>query len=414
MIKSIKGMNDILPDDVHKWHSVEDKARYIFELYGFSEIRTPLLEQTELFARTIGEDTDIVGKEMYTFVDKNDTSVTLRPEATASVLRAVIEHSLLNQDSIQKLYSMGPMFRYERPQKGRYRQFHQINVERLGEAGPLCDAETIAMAYDLVDAIGLKNITLEVNSLGCQKCRPVFRKQLKEFLQEKRDMLCKDCSRRIETNPLRVFDCKGTACQEAIKDAPRIEDHLCGACRRHFNDLLQTLDALGIPFHKAPRLVRGLDYYVRTTFEIKAEGLGTQNAVAGGGRYDGLVKALGGPDAPGVGFAFGMERAIMLMKEARPVNKGCFVVIQGGREIYRSAMVLISDMRSSGLQAQAVFEKSMKSQMKRADKLGYLVCAIIGETEVAKDMVTIRDMRTSSQVQVKRALAINKIKEMLA
>ncbi|MEA3223815.1 MAG: histidine--tRNA ligase [Thermodesulfobacteriota bacterium] len=414
MIKSIKGMNDILPDAVHKWHSVEGKARHIFELYGFSEIRTPLLEQTELFARTIGEDTDIVGKEMYTFVDKSDTSVTLRPEATASVLRAVIEHSLLNQDSIQKLYSMGPMFRYERPQKGRYRQFYQINVERMGEAGPFCDAETIAMAYELVDAIGLKNITLEVNSLGCQKCRPVFRKQLKEFLQEKRDMLCKDCSRRIETNPLRVFDCKEIACQEAIKDAPRIEDHLCDACRRHFNDLLQTLDALGIPFHKAPRLVRGLDYYVRTTFEIKAEGLGTQNAVAGGGRYDGLVKALGGPDVPGIGFAFGMERAIMLMKEAGPVNKGCFVVIQGGREIYRSAMALISDMRSSGLQAQAIFEKSMKSQMKRADKLGYLVCAIIGETEVAKDMVTIRDMRTSSQVQVKRALAINKIKEMLA
>ncbi len=185
MIKSIKGMNDILPEDVHKWHSVEDRARHIFELYGFSEIRTPLLEQTELFARTIGEDTDIVGKEMYTFIDKSGTSVTLRPEATASVLRAVIEHSLLNQDPIQKLYSMGPMFRYERPQKGRYRQFYQINVERLGEGSPFCDAETIAMAYDLVDAIGLKNITLEVNSLGCQRCRPVFRKQLKEFLQDK-------------------------------------------------------------------------------------------------------------------------------------------------------------------------------------------------------------------------------------
>ncbi len=226
-------------------------------------------------------------------------------------------------------------------------------------------------------------------------------------------MICKDCSRRIETNPLRVFDCKKDVCQEAIKDAPRIEDHLCEACRKHFDDLLYALDVLDIPFHKTARLVRGLDYYVRTAFEIKAEGLGTQNAVAGGGRYDGLVKALGGPDVPGVGFAFGMERAIMLMKEASPVNKGCFVVIQGSREIYRSAMALISDMRSSGLQTQAVFEKSMKSQMKRADKLGYLVCAIIGEMEVAKDMVTIRDMRTSSQVQVKRALAINKIKEMI-
>jgi histidyl-tRNA synthetase len=406
-------MNDILPGDMPKWHFVEETARKIFHLYGFSELRPPMLERTELFFRGIGDDTDVVEKQMYTFTDKSGTAVALRPEATASVLRSVIEHNLLGKDPIQKIYSIGPMFRYERPQKGRYRQFHQINVERLGEDSAVCDAETLQMAYMLAISLGLKSVRMEVNSLGCDACRQEFKKALRAFLQEKEDSLCSDCSRRMSHNPLRVLDCKVVSCKQAVEDAPAIEDFLCEECKAHYHDVLSALKSFHVPFEKNPRLVRGLDYYTRTTFEITAKGLGSQNAVAGGGRYDNLIQTLGGPDVTGIGFAFGMERLIMLLEDQPGDTMGCFVVAQGDETVMQSTLELLSMLRSEQIPAEAVFGKSFKAQMRRAGKSGYPLCAILGEDEVAKSIVTVKDLRTSSQIQVDRAVVLDKVKSML-
>lgn len=406
-------MNDILPEEIGKWHFVEDTTRRIFDLYGFAELRSPILERTELFLRGIGEDTDVVEKQMYTFSDKSGASITLRPEATASVLRAVIEHGLLGKDPIQKLYSIGPMFRYERPQKGRYRQFHQINVERLGEEGPYCDAETLAMAYELATALDLNNVSLEINSLGCASCRKVFMQQLQSFLEHKQAVLCEDCSRRMHTNPLRVLDCKTDTCQQVVADAPSIEDFLCDDCRGHYHCVLEGLKSLQVPYTKNARLVRGLDYYTRTTFELTASGLGSQNAIAGGGRYDGLISTLGGPDVPGIGFAFGIERIIMLLEDRTEDVKGCYVVIHGDERLQHEALKLLSDLRSANLRAEAVLEKSFKAQMKRAGRSEYPVCAIIGEDELARGVVTLKDLRTSFQTQAPRNEVAKKVYSLL-
>jgi len=414
MVNAIRGMNDILPEDSAKWQFVEDTVRRIFGLYGFSELRPPVLERTDLFLRGIGDDTDVVEKQMYTFTDKSGDSVTLRPEATACVLRAVIEHNLLNKDPIQKLYSMGPMFRYERPQKGRYRQFHQINAERLGEDGPLADAETLGMAYHLAGAIlGGDVLLMEVNSLGCQACRPAFKDALIKFLESRKDMLCEDCRRRMYTNPLRVLDCKVPSCKEAVEGAPSIEENLCVDCRDHFEKVLEGLSSMAVKYQKNPRLVRGLDYYTRTTFEITAAGLGSQNAIAGGGRYDNLVGILGGPNVGGIGFAFGMERMIMLMNRPEGQLMGCFIIAQDSPEVLAAAVSLLSELRQAGVRAEAVFGKSFKAQMRRADKAGYPVCAIIGESELASSSITVKDMKNATQASVSRQNAIEKIKSML-
>lgn len=402
-IKAIRGMNDILPQETPTWRFVEETARKIFALYGFKELRPPILERTELFLRGIGDDTDVVDKQMYTFTDKGGETVTLRPEATASVMRAVIEHGLLGEDPIVKLFSIGPMFRYERPQKGRYRQFHQINAERLGETGPASDAETLQLAYELARSLGLEGVSMEVNSLGCGKCRPAFKKALQDFLSGKAGQLCEDCDRRRHTNPLRVLDCKVPSCKEAVIGAPLIEGSLCEECRAHYEQVLSFLDAFGVAYTKNPHLVRGLDYYTRTTFEITAEGLGSQNAVAGGGRYDNLVKTLGGPDVSGIGFAFGMERLIMLLGERQELKDGCFVVAQGSDEVRRYAVGLLSELRSAGIPAEAVFEKSFKAQMRRAGKSGYPYCAIIGEDELAGSTVTVKNLNDSSQTRMPRS-----------
>lgn len=412
-IKAIRGMNDILPKDVRKWRFVEETARRIFTLYGFEELRTPVLERTELFLRGIGDETDVVEKQMYTFTDKGGENVSLRPEATAGVLRAVIEHGLLTEDPIRKLYSIGPMFRYERPQKGRYRQFHQINAERLGEEGPISDAETLQLAYVLATSLGLKNVAMEVNSLGCEDCREKFKKALQDFLAKQADRLCPDCSRRMHTNPLRVLDCKAASCKEAVLNAPVIEDFLCDDCRVHYEQVLASLDAFGVAYRKNPNLVRGLDYYTRTTFEITAEGLGSQNAVAGGGRYDSLVKTLGGPETPGIGFAFGMERIIMLLGESVFPVSGCFVVAQGGEEVRRYAIELLTELRSAGIAAEAVPEKSFKAQMRRAGKSGYPLCVILGEDELKGSVVTVKNLEDSSQVKIARSDAREKIGSLL-
>jgi len=408
-IKAIRGMNDILPEDIYKWRFTEETARRIFGLYGFNELRTPILERTDLFFRGIGDDTDVVEKQMYTFNDKSGSSIALRPEATASVLRAVIEKGLLNKDPIQKIFSIGPMFRYERPQKGRYRQFHQINIERLGEEDSSCDAETLCMAYDLANALGLKGVTMEVNSLGCNTCRDNYKKALKTYLSSKKDHLCSDCSRRLETNPLRLLDCKVVSCREAVKDSPAIFEFLCNDCKEHYQGLLAALGSFNVPYVENPRLVRGLDYYTRTTFEITAEGLGSQNAIAGGGRYDNLVQILGGPDASGIGFAFGLERVIMLMDREPLLEPGCFVISHGGPEVKNGSLQLLGVLRNRDIKSEAVFDKSFKSQMRRAGKSGYRVCAIIGEDEIARSLITIKDLDTSEQIQVDKDKAVDTI-----
>ena len=412
-VKAIRGMNDILPGETTKWRFVEETARKIFRLYGFAELRTPVLERTELFLRGIGNETDVVEKQMYTFTDKSGASVSLRPEATASVLRAVIEHGLLTEDPIQKVFSMGPMFRYERPQKGRYRQFHQINAERLGEAGPLSDAETLQMAFTLASALGLKGLSMEVNSLGCENCREEFKKALQSFLIKQTDRLCADCARRLTRNPLRIMDCKVVSCKQAAEGAPIMENFLCRECRNHYGQVLSYLNGFDVPYRKNPSLVRGLDYYTRTTFEITAKGLGSQNSIAGGGRYDNLVKILGGPDVPGIGFAFGLERIILLLETRESEGEGCFVVAQGNEGVRSAAVGLLSELRTAGIAAQTVLEKSFKAQMRRAGKSGYPFCAILGQDEVEKSLVTIKDLRTSFQFQVPRAQAREKIESLL-
>jgi len=415
VINAIRGMNDILPDEAAKWRFVEDTTRRIFSLYGFSELRPPVMERTELFLRGIGDDTDVVEKQMYTFTDKSGDLVSLRPEATACVLRAVIEHGLLNKDPIVKLYSIGPMFRYERPQKGRYRQFHQINAERLGEDGPLADAETLAMAYDLASSLlGKEALVMEVNSLGCKACRPVFKEALQQFLASRQDSLCEDCRRRMHTNPLRVLDCKVPTCKEAVEGAPFIEDHLCDDCRTHYGKVLTGLSTFGVRYEKNPRLVRGLDYYTRTTFEIAAAGLGSQNAIVGGGRYDDLLSILDGPAVGGIGFAFGMERMIMLMGEPREKLAGCFVVAQAEPRVEQEALGLISELRSAGIRAEAAFGKSFKAQMRRADKAGYPICVIMGEDEINSSTLSVKDMSGHvPQRTIERKAVLYEIKSML-
>ncbi|MGC9323432.1 MAG: histidine--tRNA ligase [Desulfomonilia bacterium] len=408
-------MNDILPEDIPKWHQVEEITRTIFSRYGFSEVRPPILERTDLFFRGIGDETDVVEKQMYTFTDKSGTSITLRPEATASVLRAVIEHGLLNKDPIQKLYTIGPMFRYERPQKGRYRQFHQINAERLGEDSPLADAETLALAYDLAASLlGRDSLLMEVNSLGCKGCRPAFKSALITFLVSQQDRLCEDCRRRMNSNPLRVLDCKVISCKDAVKDAPVMEAFLCTDCRTHHDAVLASLDAFGVSYTKNVRLVRGLDYYTRTTFEISASGLGSQNAVAGGGRYDDLLAILGGPEVGGIGFAFGIERLLLLMERQTEKVNGCFVVIQAIPEIQSKALSLIAELRAGGIRAEAAFGRSFKAQMRRADKANYPLCIILGENEVATHTLTIKDMDTATQRTIDRRNAIGEIHALLS
>jgi len=413
LLSAVKGMNDILPDRSPLWRQVEATARRVFGLYGFEELRTPVLERTEVFCR-MGADTDVVEKQMYTFEDKSGTSVTLRPEATASVMRAVIEAGLLGREPIQKLYSIGPMFRYERPQKGRYRQFHQINVERLGEDGPFADAETLAMAYHFACELGLAGVKLEVNSLGCPECRGAYKQALQAIFEGKADELCEDCKRRRHTNPLRVLDCKVESCKAAVQGVPAIEDYLCDDCRGHYAATLAGLDQLGVVYEKNPMLVRGLDYYTRTTFEMTASsGLGSQNAIAGGGRYDGLVSQLGGPETPGIGFAFGFERLIMLLEEGYSYKPaGCFVVCQ---ETARAAATqLIGELRQADVRVEAVPDKGFKAQMKRAGKSGYQFCLILGETEVEAGTVMLKDLESGAQESVARAAIAARLNELLA
>jgi histidyl-tRNA synthetase len=400
-ISSIKGFNDILPGEVEKWQHIEATARRVFELYGFAEIRVPILEKTELFSRSIGDTTDIVEKEMYSFVDKGENRVTLRPEGTASVMRAFIEHKLYAADVVAKLYYMGPMFRYERPQKGRYRQFHQIGAEVTGVTDPKVDAQVLTMLCHFFAELGLDEPSLEINSLGCPECRPVYRQALQAFLREKLEALCDDCKRRIEINPLRALDCKSRGCMEATKDAPSVLDHLCRECDDHFLQTRHNLEAVGTRYSINPRMVRGLDYYTRTTFELVTGLLGSQGAVAAGGRYDGLIADLGGPELPGIGFAMGVERVALLLAEKDFRKRPDLFIAALGEAARTEAFILMSGLQREGVAVEIDYEgKSLKSQMRRADKFNARFTLIIGDDELTKGVAALKDMDQGTQAEI--------------
>ena len=414
MIAAIRGTHDILPGEVGKWQYVERTARELCERYGYVELRTPVIEREELFAKGTGESTDIVQKEMYAFTDKGGERVTLRPEATPSMVRAYVEHSLEHALPATKLYAMGPMFRYERPQKGRYRQFHQFDVEVFGGNDPALDAEVIDLAWSLVEALGIPRAELVINSVGCADCRPKFQAALLAALGEDLPKLCQDCQRRAKTNPLRIYDCKVPADQPIIDRLPHSIDYLDEGCRAHFQGVRDHLDAWGIPWRISHRLVRGLDYYTRTTFEVLGEALGAQNALLGGGRYDGLVEQLGGPSRPGIGFAAGLERLVLALPEGRtePVPSRAFVVAIGddGRA---DALKLLRELRRAGVAAMMEYDaRSVKAQMKRADRLQARVTLIVGGDELARGEVTLRDMRDSAQRAVPRAEAVQAARDL--
>lgn len=403
MIRLVKGFHDILPDETTKWAFLVEKARTCLDRFGFREIIPPIMERTELFERGIGQVTDIVEKEMYTFEDRGGESLSLRPEATAGILRAVVEHSLLKRDSLLKLYSIGPMFRRERPSKGRFRQFFQVNAEVLGDDSPYTDAEAIAAAYAIMTSIGASGLLMEINSVGCPVCRPGYRERLREYLEPYLDELCADCRRRYDTNPLRVLDCKVPRCTEIAKDAPVILDSLDAPCLEHFQAVQKGLDLLGIPYRLEPRMVRGLDYYTRTAFEIVHRELGRSKAVGGGGRYDSLLKELGGPDVSGIGFAIGLERLSMGIDDdderfSRSIDIYVATVGESARE---TAFNLANSLRAAGISVEARYSSSnLRGQMKIADRVGARKVIMIGDEELRRQEVTVRDMRTGDQTSV--------------
>lgn len=400
-----RGTKDILPDTVGEWTYVEQKIRDLCSRYGYREIRTPMFEHTELFHRGIGEGTDVVDKEMYTFKDRGDRSITLRPENTASAVRAYLQNKLYGDSSLTKLFYIGSMFRYDRPQAGRMREFHQFGIEALGEENPAVDAEVILLAVDFLRSLGLKNLELSLNSVGCPSCRPVYRKALQDYFRDKLDDLCEDCKDRFDRSPLRILDCKVDADKPFMKDAPRITDCLCDTCQDHFHMVQEYLSHAGISFQLDPRLVRGLDYYTKTAFEIKYAPLGAQSAVAGGGRYDGLIEEIGGKPTPAVGFATGLERVLLalekqgLLPEQERKTDG-FVIALGDAAQF-PAFGLLEKLRQAGLKAGMDYAgRSMKAQMKQANKAGARYALIIGEEEVKESCVQLKNMATSEQQKV--------------
>lgn len=400
-----RGTFDIMPEEALQWGWMESLIRDVFLAYGFGEIRTPIFEHTELFQRGIGETTDIVEKEMYTLTDKGGRSITLRPEGTAPVVRAYIEHKVYSRSGAAKLFYMGPMFRQERPQAGRFRQFHQFGVEILGEEGPMADAEVITLAVDLYERLGLTGLEVLLNSIGCPECRGEYRKVLLESLRPKTAELCESCRNRLERNPLRLLDCKSPYCQEAVANIPSIQDYLCTECKEHFSAVLTLLDRVNIKYEVNPRLVRGFDYYTKTVFEIINKDLGAQNAVCGGGRYDRLVEECGGPPTPGVGFASGMERLLSTLKQ-----KGRLPEFSLAPQAYLTVLSkdllpvgyeLATILRRTGVRTVIGFNvKSLKAQMKAADRSNARFTLILGEDEWSKRQVTVRRMSDGEQWQV--------------
>ena len=398
-----RGTRDLLPADTLHWQKLEANLRDICRLYHYEEIRTPIFEHTELFLRGIGDTTDIVEKEMYTFEDRGKRSITLRPEGTASIVRAFLQNKLYAQaEQPVKLHFMGPMFRYDKPQAGRFRQFHQFDIEVIGSPMPLADAEVIALAYQILNKLGLTDLQLWINSVGCPVCRPAYMEELKEYFSSHKDQLCVDCLDRLERNPLRLLDCKNESCQVLTQNAPSILEHLCPECDTHFDSLKALLTASSIPYGINHRLVRGLDYYTKTAFEIQYAPLGAQSAVCGGGRYDGLVEECGGDPTPGVGFAMGFERILLAMEkqgllsdEKAPVS--VFVMPLGGKTQLK-AFEILQDIRNLGISADIdLLGRGIKGQMKQANRLNCRWAIMIGENELEQGMITCKDMIQGDQ-----------------
>ncbi len=400
-----KGTQDILPKDSYRWQWVERQLRALCAEYGFLEIRTPVFEHTEVFVRGVGETTDVVNKEMYTFEDKGGRSVTLRPEGTAGIVRSFVENGLFNDALPVKLFYLIQCFRYEKPQKGRLRQFNQFGVELFGAADPVADATVISMPYRLFQKIGLRGMTLELNSIGCKTCRGQYREALIRYFEQDRDQLCETCRERLTKNPMRILDCKSERCRRIAADAPLITDYLCGDCRTHFEAVQQYLTAMGVDFTLNPRIVRGLDYYNRTVFEFVSREIGAQGTVCGGGRYDGMTGQFGAADQPGIGFAMGLERFLLVLEQAGidipdPTGPDLFW-IPLGEPARQKAVTLAMELMDQGARVQYdLMGRSVKAQMKYADKIGAVCTAVLGDSELEEGAVTVKRMADGSQQKV--------------
>jgi histidyl-tRNA synthetase len=409
MIRAVKGTRDLLPPDTSVWNAVEDIAREVFRAYHYQEIRTPILEETQLFARGVGQETDIVSKEMYTFDDRDGSSLTLRPENTAGVMRAWIEHRLDQRPGVQKLFYIGPMFRRERPQKGRYRQFFQIGAEAIGSEAPFVDAEVIEMVVEMLCRAGLSGFSLLINSVGDANCRPAYVEKLRQALKPVAPQLCGDCQRRADTNPLRVLDCKVPEDQAIINELPTIIDNLCEPCAIHFAQVRSFLDDRGIGYEVRPRLVRGLDYYMRTTFEVVHGNLGAQNSVLGGGRYDGLAESIGSPvPAPGIGFSIGEDRLVMTVDRKPESVLDVFVAPLGDKALHHAGE-LARELRRAGVSVEVAANAKLKRAMELANKLGARYALILGDDEIAADEYTLKHMESGEQHRVGRGELFQKI-----
>lgn len=404
-MQALKGTHDILPEEVYKWDYMEGVIRDVCARYGYKEIRTPIIEATELFQRGIGDTTDVVTKEMYTFTDRGNRSVTLRPENTASAVRAYLEHKMYGDQQVHKMFYIGSMFRYDRPQAGRYREFHQFGLEVLGASSPLADAEVIAMACEIFHRLGLKDLDLHLNSIGDKNCRPAYRQKLIEFFEGKKDQLCDDCRERLYKNPLRILDCKEEGCKTASIGAPEITDYLCDDCHKKFEAVKHYLDGLGISYTVDPRLVRGLDYYTNTAFEIQYPPLGAQSAVCGGGRYDGLVEEIGGPSTPGIGFAIGLERLLLALEmqnliPAPKAQKRVYIAALG-EDAVAEGFKIQEELRGLGVLTDMDLQgRSLKGQMKQAGKLDSQFTVIIGSNELEKGAAAVRNMADGTQKDI--------------
>lgn len=414
---SQRGTRDILPEEMPVWHALEKTCLKLFELYNYHEIRTPIFESTELFLRSIGQDTDIVSKEMYTFTDKGDRSITLRPEETAPVVRAAIQNNLINKDKLTKLYYIGPMFRYERPQAGRYRQFYQAGVEVFGSADPSLDAEVILLAEQIMQKLGLPNVEVDINSVGCRQCRPNYLEKLKSYFSTHKGEMCDNCQDRADRNVLRVLDCKDKKCQDFILKAPAIIDSLCPECLDHFNKVKKHLTDFGVNFKINTRLVRGLDYYTKTTFEVISKQLGAQNAVCGGGRYDNLVSEFGGDDIPAIGFAVGLDRLVEILKTQSLIpstkRRKLIYIATIGDEARKYGLDLLAKLRKMGKISDIDYlGKSLKTQLKEADRQKAKYVLVIGEDEIKSGNVTLRDMEKAEQEPIPMAGIFERIEKL--
>ncbi len=417
--KAPRGTKDVTPKDVYKWHYVEKKFREICALYGYEEIRTPIFEHTEVFARSVGDTTDVVQKEMYTFTDRGDRQLSLKPEGTAGVIRSFIENKMYADTQPTKLYYITPCFRYERPQAGRQRQFHQFGIEVLGSDGPSVDAEVISLAVQFFNELGLKNLSVNINSVGCPKCREAYNKKLKEYLDKKTDVLCETCLERKDKNPMRVIDCKNPQCKENLKDIPFMIDNLCDDCKEHFETLKKYLTEMGIDFVVDKTIVRGLDYYRKTAFEIISNDIGAQSTVCGGGRYDGLVELLGGPkDISGIGFGLGVERLLLTLENNNieidnPKSTDIYIATIGDAAKTRSFKI-IRDLRANHISADNDhLDKSIKAQFKYSDKINAKYTVVIGDDELANDTATLKNMQTSEQTTIKLSEIVDELKKRL-